>query len=150
MIVVAVVIGIVNRKAHQEQNRSISLAGRVAAVLYTQSVSTRPSGTPPARLLHAYRREIVEPVVLHTSQAQPQSREKVSSRVVSLPTEHAATRRDTYETWGHHAFSRARKPELSAQTASTTARWHPEGWEWMQCGWSDGRGDVKWWSSSGL
>ena len=55
--------------------------------------------------------EIVEPVVLHTSQAQPQSREKVSSGVVSLPTEHAATRRDTYETWGHHAFSRARKPE---------------------------------------
>ena len=72
--------------------------------------------------------EIVEPVVLHTSQAQPQSREKVSSGVVSLPAEHAATRRDTYETWGHHAFSRARKPETNAQTASTTARWHPGGW----------------------
>jgi hypothetical protein len=128
VIAIAVVIGVVNRKAHQERNKSKSLTGRVAAVLYTQSVSTRPSGTSSARLLHAYRTEIVEPVVLHTSQAQPQSHEKVSSGVVSLPTEHAATRRDTYETWGHHAFSRARKPETSAQTASTTARWHPEGW----------------------
>ena len=51
----AVVIVVVNRKAHQERNRSKSLAGRVAAVLYTESVSARPSGTPPARLLHAYR-----------------------------------------------------------------------------------------------
>ena len=148
MIAVAVVIGVVNRKAHQEQNRSISLAGS-GSIIHTKRLNA-PKWHTTCAAVAAYRREIVEPVVLHTSQAQPQSREKVSSRVVSLPAEHAATRRDTYETWGHHAFSRARKPELSAQTASTTARWHPEGWEWMQCGWSDGRGDVKWWSSSGL
>ena len=147
----AVVIVVVNRKAHQERNRSKSLAGRVAAVLYTESVSARPSGTPPARLLHAYRSgNSGASRLAHLTSTAPEPRKSYIRRrqlanrtrrntprhVRNMGASCVLTRAET----GNQALKRPLQRRVGIQEVG----------EWVQCGWRDGRGDVKWWSSSGL